>query len=274
MKIGEIKYVAIILLFATTFSQVKAGNYNFYGGARSAGLSNSVIMSPRLSLIQNQASLGWIDSAGVSIYNMFRPNLPELSVFGAHGSIPFLGGGMGLQIQRFGYNVYNENKIGLGYGKQLGEHFSAGVQFNYMYTHLTGPYESYHSIVAEAGVQAQFGEKWMFGIHVFNPTLSKTGDDENETPETILRAGAGVKVTDEFLITAEAEKHIDKPINFRMGVDYQFDFGLNFQAGFQTEPSQFSAGAGYIFRQFAVQVAVTSNKYLEPGTHFSLVYQF
>ena len=181
---------------------------------------------------------------------------------------------MGLQVQRFGYDVYNENKIGLGYGKQLGKHFSAGVQFNYMYTHLSGPYESYHSFVAEAGVQAKFADRWLFGVHIFNPTLSKTGDNENETPETILRAGIGSIITEELLLTAEVEKHIDKPINFRMGIDYQFDFGLNFQAGFQTEPEQFSAGAGYIFNQFAVQVAVTTSKYLEPGTHFSLVYSF
>lgn len=265
----------LAIFFTSIFSnQVEAGNYDFYGGARSAGLSNAVIMSPRLGIIQNQAALGWIDSAGISIYSMYRPNLPELSVFGAHGSLPFFGGGLGIQIQRFGYDVYNENKIGLGYGKQLGEHFSAGVQLNYMYTHLNGPYESYHNVVAEAGVQAQFGDKWLFGVHIFNPTLSKTGDTEDETPETLLRAGAGIKVTKEFLISAEAEKHIDKPINFRMGVDYQFDFGLNFQAGFQTEPAQFSAGVGYIFNQFAVQVAVASSKYLEPGTHFSLVYHF
>jgi hypothetical protein len=263
------------LIFVTVFSILaQAGNHNFYGGARQAGLSNSVIMSPRLGIIQNQAALGWIDSAGISIYNMFRPNLPELSVYGAHGSLPFLGGGLGLQIQRFGYDIYNENKIGLGYGKQLGEHFSAGVQLNYMYTHLSGPYESYHNVVAEAGVQAQFGDRWLFGVHIFNPTLSKAGDKDEEIPETMLRAGAGVKVTDEFLILGEAEKHIDRPINFRLGIDYQFDFGLNFQAGFQTEPSQFSAGAGYIFNQFAVQVAVTSSKYLEPGTHFSLIYHF
>lgn len=251
-----------------------AGNYYFYGGARSAAMSNSVIMSPRLSYMQNQAALGWLDSTAVAIYSLYQPQLPQLSVVAAQGRLPLLGGGMGLQVQRFGYDVYNENKVGLGYGKTLGEHFSAGVQFSYLYTHLDGPYKSYHSLVAEAGVQARFSDRWLFGVHLYNPTLSKTGEHEDETPETILRAGAGVIVTDELIITSEIEKHIDQDINFRMGIDYQFDMGLNFQAGFQTHPRQFSAGAGYRFRNFEVQLAVTSNTYLEPATHFSLQYYF
>ncbi len=250
------------------------GTFNFYGGARSAALSNAVIMSPKLAYMQNQASLGWLDNKSISIYSTYRPGLPQLSVFGAEGHVDLWGGGFGIQVQRFGYEVYNENKIGLGYGKNLGDHFSAGVQFSYLYTDLSGAYKSYHSLVAEAGVQAKFGEKWMFGVHVYNPTLSKTGSYEDEVPETILRAGAGVQVNEEFLISAEAEKHIDKEINFRMGFDYEFDMGLNFQAGFQTYPRQFSIGAGYEFNQFAIQLAVTSNTYLEPGTHFSLIYQF
>lgn len=256
--------ISAIILFVD-FAWANAGNYNFDGGARSAGMSNSVIMSPYLSYMQNQAALGWGDSASFSLYSFYRPQLPQLSVMSVHGKMNALGGGFGFQIQRFGYHVFNENKIGLGYGKQLGEHFSAGVQFNYLYTDLSGPYKSYHSFVAEAGIQAVFGEKWFFGVHVFNPTLSKTGDSEYESPETTLRIGAGVKASESFLLTAEAEKHIDKDINFRMGTDYSFNMGLNIQAGFQSAPRQFSVGVGYEFRQLAVQVAVTTNTYLEPG---------
>lgn len=268
------KYTLLTIIMLYSVGVGFAGNFNFYGGARPAAMSNSVIMYPKLSYMQNQASLGLLDSAGLSVYSMYRPNLPELSVMAAQGRAAILGGGMGLTIQRFGYDAFNENKVGLGYGKSLGEHFSAGVQFNYLYTHLTAPYESYHSLVAEAGVQAQFEERWLFGVHIYNPTLSKTGKHHDETPETIVRAGAGIKVTDEFIITSEAEKHIDRDINFRMGIDYEFDMGLNFQAGFQTKPRQFSMGAGYIFHQFAFQVAVTTSTYLEPGTHFSLQYHF
>ncbi len=266
--------VLLLLILTITTHCGFAGNYYFYGGARPAAMSNAVIMSPRLAYMQNQASLGWIDSSAITIYSMYQPQLPQLSVIAAQGRLPLLGGGMGLQVQRFGYDVYNENKIGLGYGKSLGDHFSAGVQFSYLYTHLNGPYESYHSLVAEAGLQANFGERWLFGVHIYNPTLSKTGDHVDETPETILRAGAGVFVTDEFLLTSEIEKHINQDINFRMGIDYQFEMGLNIQAGFQSQPKSFSAGAGYTFNRFTVQVAVTSNTYLEPGTHFSLQYYF
>ena len=264
----------LLFIFSLIVHAGFAGNYYFYGGARPAAMSNAVVMSPKLAYMQNQAALGWYDSTAVSIYSMYQPDLPQLSVIAAQGRFPLLGGGMGLQVQRFGYDIYNENKIGLGYGRSLGDHFSAGVQFSYLYTHLNGPYESFHSLVAEAGIQAQFGERWLFGAHIYNPTLSKTGDHGDETPETILRVGAGVLVTDDFLITSEVEKHINQKINFRVGIDYEFSMGLNIQAGFQTEPQSFSAGAGYNFKQFAVQVAVTSNTYLEPGTHFSLQYQF
>lgn len=269
-----LKYFLLAFTFTVMVSSSNAGNFNFYGGARSAAMSNSVTMSPTLSYMQNQASLGWVDSTAMSIYSFYRPQLPQLSVIATQYRFSALGGGFGIQLQRFGYDAYNENKFGMGYGKKLGEHFSAGVQFSYLYTDLSGPYKSYHSFVAEAGIQAQFGDRWLFGVHVFNPTLSKTGNDAHETSETLLRIGAGVKITEAFLLTSEIEKHLDKDINIRVGSDFEFDMGLNVQAGFQTAPRQFSMGVGYEFNKFAIQVAVTTTTYLEPGTHFALQYFF
>jgi hypothetical protein len=269
----KLQWITLIIALCATHSFVMAGNYNFYGDARSAGMSNSVIMAPKLAYMQNQATLGWAESAGLSLYSFYRPQLPQLSVVAAHGNFNLWGGGFGIQMQRFGDNAYNENKIGLGCGKQLGEHFSAGVQFNYLYTDISGPYQTYHNFVAEAGVQASFGDKWLFGVHVYNPTLSRIGGKE-EVPETIVRLGAGVKVTNDFLLTSEVEKHIDKEINFKVGADYEFEMGLNIQVGIQSAPGQASLGVGYAFSQFAVQVAVNTNTYLKPGTHFTVHYQF
>ena len=120
---------AFIILFsvlnATAFAQNTNVTSNSLGGC---GLTQTNVWSN----LSNQAGLAEITqlSVGVSTKNSF--GIKELSTHTAVFALPVSGGVFGLNVSYTGFELYNETKIGLAFGKSLSKSFNVGIQVDYL----------------------------------------------------------------------------------------------------------------------------------------------
>lgn len=191
----------------------------------------------------NQASLAQVKSAGLGVFGEQRFLIKENSVYGLAAAIPTNLGNFGLQVNYAGFSNFNENKIGLAYGRKLGNLLDIGVQFNY-YGYRVPLYGNASCVNFEIGAIMHFSDRFNGGIHAYNPVGGQLQKGESEKLASAYKLGLGYDATDNFYISAEIIKEEDKPVNVTGGVQYQFAKQFFARAGFLSETGSGFAGVG------------------------------
>src|SRR5262245_21201539 len=94
----------------------KAGNEPQSIGARSNALGNaSITLSDPFSLFNNQAAMAFVNNISIGLYTERRFMLKELSYNAGGVTLPTKSGVFGLSANYYGFDLYNEKKIGLAY---------------------------------------------------------------------------------------------------------------------------------------------------------------
>jgi len=176
-----------------------------------------------------------------------------------------------LNMMRFGGTQYSETAAGLAYARKLGERIDVGVQFNY-YTISVNGYGGGSSINAEAGIMFHATEQFNVGLHIYNPTGSKIGKNEEERLPSIYSFGAGWDASDKLFIGAEVQKEENQPVNVNAGVQYNFDKTLFARAGIASVSSAFYLGAGVLIKNFRIDVTASVHPHLGVTPGLMLIY--
>jgi hypothetical protein len=243
---------------------------NFPIGSRAAALANAVVMDSGIwSVYHNQAGLGDFHNLSIGFHNENKYVIPEASLHALAFTIPVKAGTFGLSYSYFGYSKYNENKIGIGFGKKLGEKFSAGVQMNYHYIYVIGEYENRHALSAEGGIQYTPIQAIRIGLHVFNPTRSHFSPTNIDTLATTLRAGFSFTPLEKLWMAVETEKNISENLRIKGGIEYEIHEGLFLRTGIITHPVQNTFGLGFNIRRINADVAFSHDPKLGFTPHFS-----
>lgn len=257
------------LLPSSTFAYTD----NYPIGARSFAMGNaSVTLSDMWSVHHNQAGLAFQKNIGGGIYYESKFFVPELGLKGGVAVVPTGSGVFGLDISSFGYSKYNENKLGIAYGRTFGEFFSAGIQLDYLRTQIAENYGSKGVIAGEAGVQAKLTKNLILGAHIFNLNRAKSAPYNNETIPTIMRAGASYSFSDKVILCIETEKDIDFKPNIKFGMEYHVIEVLFIRAGTSTYPFINSFGAGVLLKNFQLDAAASVHPVLGYSSQVSLSY--
>lgn len=252
-----------------------AGNDNWHLGARSASMAHSsVTLFDVWSTHHNQAGLAWLNNPVAGAYFENRFTVRELSQMGVSFAYPIKAGTFGVSYSGFGYSLYKENKVGLGYGMKFNDRISGGVQMNYHSLRIANDYGTNTSFSVEAGIMARITDEFTVGVHVFNPTKAKLIDYNDERIPTIMRLGVGYKFSDKILVTAEAEKDIDYDASFRAGLEYSATENFFLRGGVSTNPGIMAFGFGFQFDGFKADLATTYHQILGFSPQISLQYTF
>ena len=248
-------------------------------GARPAGMANSALTFTDIwSSFHNQAGLGHIESITAGAFYENRFLVDGMAFAGFAGAVPLGNGAIGINYSNFGYNVYNEGKLGLAYGMKLSDRFSVGVQLNYQTTRIAAEdYGNAGALTAEVGVRMEVSERVTVAAHLFNPTRTKLIDNgdlaiPDETIPTVIRLGAGYQISEDVLFAGEVEKDIDRNALFRGGIEYQPVDILYLRVGASSEPSLFSFGLGVKFESFQFDLASSYSSVLGYSPQISLTY--
>lgn len=208
----------------------------------------------------NQAGLAYLTSFSAAVTGERRFALNELSTLGAAAAYPTIAGTFAFHVQYYGFQDYNEQKVGLAYARKLGKKFSAGAQISYLRTKIP-LYGNSGLPVAEIGIQAEVAKNLLISSHLVSPFRSEI--TEGESLPTILRIGLTWQPSDKVLLTAQADKDIDFEARFRSGLEYKISEIFQLRIGVATNPTQLGVGFGLNMKNgLALDVASGYNQIL------------
>lgn len=195
------------------------------------------------SIFSNQAGLAQLEKPAVAAFGEQRFLLSEIRSFSLGAALPVgTSGSFGLTLNYFGFEQYNEQRIGLAYGRKLLDKLSIGAQFLMLNTRIP-EYGNKAAFTFEAGLQAELLPRFTLGVHLFSPARVKVAAEESLP--TILKMGFSYLPSDKLSLLAEVEKDIDYPARARFGVEYRIIEPLFLRLGTATQPTMLSFGLGY-----------------------------
>ena len=231
------KNVLLILTFCLISLTAKAQSGGNTFGARSAGMANSsVTLSDEWANFNNIGALAGVDKQYAAFGYANRFGVEGWNTIGASFVSPMSFGGVaGLGVWRFGDNLYNENRVSLGYSHKL-YGVSLGVQANYFAVSIEG-LGTKQMLILEFGGLVQLSEKLFMGLHIYNFNQAKLSDFEDERVPTTMRAGISYRPVEKLLVNIETEKNMDYDPSVRVGVSYElFAEKVFVRTGISTQP--------------------------------------
>jgi len=243
----------IIIFWALTLSAYS----QFNPGARQISLSNSdvALSNDVFSLFNNPAGLSQMNWREVGIYYSPAPfGLTEL----ANGYVayhePTNIGSFAIGGMSYGFELYHESKISLGYSFDYQNTFFAGVTFNYQTVSIKN-YGNDGTFFINAGGLAYLTNFLRFGFVIQNLNRATYGKDDNQIP-IIFNTGLSYSVDDDFIVNFSIEKDIEYKASLQFGIEYDIIEYLSLRTGFSNEPSRYSAGIGINYSLFSFDYAV------------------
>lgn len=274
MRGANVKFGLLTLtFFSIFFSKGYSTGAQTQVGAREVSLGNaSVALISSFSVFHNQAALAWINHVSVAVdyrqpYLIDGFNEKSLATV-----IPATVSNFAFCIQQKGIPGYNESRFGIAMAKTLGKKISAGLQFNYFLVDFPEQGSSRGTFLIEFGLLYQTTDKVTFGIHIFNPghATIESLNHKSDLP-FIATSGIALKPSPNLLFVSAASYCTGNPLTIMMGIEYQFSDCFFLRGGLSGKPIRHSAGLGYRYHFFSLDVAFMHHETLGYTPSISLI---
>lgn len=264
----------LILFLALPFLIAAQNGNSISSGAKGAAMANaSVTFQDVFALTKNQAGIAFIDQASVGILGEQRFLNSDIRHIGLVAAMPSSLGAFGLLVQSFGFDTYNEQKIGLAYGRKLAENFAVGIQFDYLNTRIP-EYGNQGILTFEGGIQAEVLENFWLGASIFNPIRTQEQDSIGVVNTTKFNFGCSYTFSKKILLAAEVEKDFQENAAVKVGLDYRIVEPISLRLGIGTAPTLNSFGIGIHLKQIRLDFAASYHQILGFTPTFSMNYDF
>ena len=197
---------------------------------------------------RNPAALAGIKKYTAGVYAERRFMLKEMSGYALNAALPIASGTIGVRLKQFGFNLYKEQMLGVGYALPLGKKLSTGIHLNY--SMQRAPQFREAGMIAECGVLWQIAERVGLGINVFNPAGKGL---------KLYTMGIGYTPSSQLLIEAECRKEEGKTLSTLVDAVYRPMQRFWLLGGFATQPVYQFAGLGFVLRK--MRIGVTGSRH-------------
>ncbi len=243
MRLGLIT-ISILLLSKCVFCQ-------FDPGAEQISLSGSNVTDDKnvFSLFNNAACLHLLNHREFGLFYSPSPfGLKELSNTFLAYSEPFDFGTIAVGAMYYGFDLYNEEKISLGYSNLIIKDLWCGLVLNLHSVRIKN-YGSDLAFYLNIGLRIRIIENLFLGFSFSNVNRSTFGKDKNQIP-SFLKTGLGYRPAGNVLILTSFEKDIEFKEEIMFGISYDIIKHFSLRSGFSTQISKFSAGLGFRYSIF------------------------
>ncbi|GAA4028916.1 hypothetical protein GCM10022409_11280 [Hymenobacter glaciei] len=241
--------------------EVQRPTVGFYGENRyfSAGLNVAAL---NLALPVGRQPAATADAAAVMPGAEGGSNVPAPRPWARLGVV-------GLEAQRFGGQLYNETRVGLGYGYRFGQ-ISLGARVDVLQVSIEGLGSRRVAMGTLGGQIEVLPRRLSFGAALYNISQTKLASYQDERVPTILKAGLAYRPGTQVLLLVEAEKDVERDANFKVGLEYRPVPVLAARLGLASLTEQASAGIGVLAGAFQIDYAATFQQALGFSQHLSV----
>ena len=225
------------------------------------------------SFTDNQAALAQQKNTSAGIYGERRFLLADNSAYAVAAAFPTGLGNFGVKINYAGFTNFNENAVGLAYGRSLGSKLDIGAQFNY-YGYRVPSYGNASSLNFEIGAIMHVTDKINAGVHVYNPVGGKLGKSGDEKLASAYNFGLGYDASENFFVSIETVKEEDKPLNVTGGIQYQFQKRFFVRIGFVSDTGSGFGGVGVSWKNIRLDISGNYHPQLGFSPGLSLITNF
>jgi hypothetical protein len=214
-------------------------------GARQISLANSdvALANDVFTLFGNPAGLAQLNWREVGIYYSPAPfGLNELSNGYVAYHEPFTFGSVAIGGMTYGFDLYRESKILLGYSYNYLNKLFLGLAVNY-HTFSIKNYGNTGVFYFNAGGLAYLINDLRWGFLVTNLNRASVGETDDQIP-MILSTGFSFDILQNFSLNFSLEKDIRYKPSVQFGIDYDIIEYISLRMGASNEPSRFTAGVG------------------------------
>jgi len=245
--------ITIIIIYLLTFSA-----YSQYNpGAKQISLSNSdvALSNDVFSIFNNPAGLSQMNWREVGIYYSPAPfGLTELSNGFIAYHEPTDIGSFSLSGMTYGFDLFRETRIALGYSYNYINKFFFGTTINYQTVSIKN-YGNNGVLYLNLGGLAYIANDLRLGFYLHNINRASYSNTENQIP-VVINAGISYDVIDELSLNLAVDKDIKYKASFQFGINYDIVEYISLRTGFSNEPSRFSAGIGINYLNYSFDYAI------------------
>ena len=202
----------------------------------------------------------------------------ESSLDSFHGALqasnlPFdRNGSAGISWQHYGASFYSETCTYVTYATKVAGPVRTGISAGLL-ERDTDEYGSDSALGINVGALATLSPYLSFGVAVFSVNRPRIGNSGEKIP-SITFAGASYRPGNNVLLAAAVEKQEERNARIRSGGEVQVLSFLSLRAGFSTEPSTFSGGAGLTFRNIQGDFSFVRHPELGTGSWYTMRVSF
>ena len=225
-------------------------------GARQISLANSdvALANDVFSLFSNPAGLAQLNWREVGIYYSPAPfGLTELSNGYVAYNEPFNFGSISIGGMTYGFDLYRESKVVLGYSYNYENILFAGATVNY-HSYSIQNYGSTSALYINAGGLVYILDELRWGFFVNNLNRASVADIDDQIP-MVFATGLSFDIIQNFSLNFALEKDIRFNPSVQFGIEYDIIEYLSLRAGTSNDPSRFTAGVGINYSIFSLDYA-------------------
>lgn len=182
----------------------------------------SVSDSRNWTAFNNPAVIGYIEKAEFGLQFENRYLIPELSSKTVQVGIPTKLLNTGVSFTHFGYSLYHEMILGLGFARNFGDKFALGLQFNY-YTAFFNASNSYRgAFLPQIGLSVKFSPTFNVGFTTFNPFQSDIqAEYVTKKLPSVFSLGSEYFFSNDFVWRTQIDREVSSNYRFATGFEYQ-----------------------------------------------------
>ncbi|MFN5024403.1 MAG: hypothetical protein ACK4Y6_03370 [Bacteroidota bacterium] len=219
--------------------------------------------------LNNPATLAFQHTHNLGIYTEQRFMMNEQRIASISGHYKTRWITAGAHIHQYGYDLFNQQRLGITFGRLLTEDFSLGMGIEYVVTNIS-EYGNEGAAVATLGAYFKANDKLSLGVYVFNPTRSRYALALSDPIPTFARAGITYLLASRIKLCIEAEQQLNQSPVWRGGIRYQLHDRIELGIGGASNPTYLTAGCRMQVRKLKFELASSFHQVLGLTPHLAL----
>lgn len=278
MLVKPLTCLAVLIMSIGCNTLLHAQAVRLDKGARAIGVGGAFtgLANSSFALFYNPAGLMLLPHREVSFFYAQPFGLSELSdfaiAFADPQTLPAGFGAFGAAARRFGFELYNETAVSLGYANVFERRFFFGATLSYQLFSIQG-YGNAGVISLDVGILALITPELSLGVSALNLNRPSIGLSNEEIAQVYM-AGLSYRVLKNLRAFFDVEKDVRYPISFKSGMEFDAVPYVSLRAGFSTEPQRIAGGIGVRYAFVDADYAFLTHPELGFSHHLTLSVRF